>query len=417
MFPKTLPIAAALCAFGMSIPFLQAASSGPATLPPLRTDGVFIVDSDGNRVNLRGVNLGGWLLEEIWMLPFEDKPPQGTDFEEITCHTTLWRTIEKRFGQADMLRIRKAWRENWITKADFQNIKNAGFNCVRLPFLYDSLNAPDGLYPWIDQALVWAREVGIYVIIDLHGAPGRQSGEHHTGHRGQDRMFKDPAMVEKTVEVWKQVAARYKDYPEVAAFDLLNEPTGTPNEGTLYLVYDRLYRAVRPIAPEKILIIDDAYRGIKGMPIPKIVGWENVALSQHEYLFNAKSTEHHGENLESMMKKLLEGRALRDAPIYVGEFNIEPHSSAEMMRKFMDTFDANGISWTIWTYKTAMRGGGGGMWGWFRSPKEIQTINPYKDSLDEILNKIAQIRTENLEESAIADALRLPPVKDVAKHP
>ena len=395
----------------------HAASESPQVLPPLHAAAGQIVEADGSLITLRGVNLGGWLVEEVWMLPIENTPPEGSAFEQITCHANLWSTLEKRFGQQDMLKIRRAWRDTWITKADFQRIKAAGMNSVRLPFLFDSLDAPDGLFPWIDKALAWAREVGIYVVIDLHGAPGRQSGEHHTGEMKVDRMFKEPEMIEKTAEVWKRVAARYKDHPEVAGFDLLNEPTGSQNDSTLYLVYDRLYRAVRSVAPDKMVFMEDAYKGIQGMPYPAVVGWTNVVFSQHSYNFAAKNTEDHAKNLEKIIEKMTKARVEREVPVYIGEFNIEPYATGPMMKKYVDEFDAAGISWSLWTYKSAMRGGGGGMWGWFRAPRTIPTINPYTDSPDQILEKIAGLKTENLEESPVKEAfLPAPAPQVVAKE-
>ncbi len=387
-------------------PLLVLASEPPPQLAALRTEHESIVTQDGSPVVLRGVNLGGWLVEELWMLPFESKPAEGTNFETITSHTTLWRTIEDRYGSADMLRIRKAWRENWITKADFVRIKAAGLNSVRLPFLYDSLDDPDGLFPWIDQALSWAREVGIYVILDLHGAPGRQSAEHHTGEAKVDRLFKDPAMVDDTIAVWRQVAERYKDHPEVAGFDLLNEPTGAENDATLYLVYDRLYKAVRAVAPDKIVFIEDAYKGIQGMPYPQIVGWKNVVFSPHLYKFDAKSADDHLQNLAQTVDKIEQVRRERDVPIYIGEFNIEPFGSGDVMKKFVETFDKSKISWSVWTYKTALREGGGGMWGWFRAPRSPEVINPFTDTVEQMLGKITSVRTENLEQSAVKDAFQ-----------
>ena len=61
----------------------------------------------------------------------------------------------------------------WITREDFVRVKELGLNCVRLPFLHDSLDAPDGPFSRIDQAVAWARETGVYLILDLHGTPGR----------------------------------------------------------------------------------------------------------------------------------------------------------------------------------------------------------------------------------------------------
>ena len=44
----------------------------------LRAQGNKIVDVQGRPVTLRGVNLGGWLVEEVWMQPFVTKPPAGS---------------------------------------------------------------------------------------------------------------------------------------------------------------------------------------------------------------------------------------------------------------------------------------------------------------------------------------------------
>ena len=77
------------------------------------------------------------------------------------------------------------------------------------------------------------------MILDLHGAPGRQSGDHHTGEAGVNRLFSDAAPVKQTAAVWAKIAARYRDHAEVAGYDLLNEPMGAPNSATLYVVMDK----------------------------------------------------------------------------------------------------------------------------------------------------------------------------------
>ena len=385
---------------------LAAPGSGVAGLPFLKADGPRIVDEAGREVALRGVNLGGWLVEEMWMLPFETRPPANTAFKVIESHVTLWSTVEERFGRAGMLQLRTAWRDAWLSKADFERIKAADLNCVRLPFLFDSLEEPDGVFPWIDRALAWARELNLYVILDLHGAPGRQSREHHTGQAGVNKLFKDPAMVRKTAEVWRRIAERYKDHSEVAGYDLLNEPTGAPTDATLYLVQDRLYRAVRAVDVRHIVIIEDGYKGIEQMPEPALADWQNVILSPHFYNFSAKSEADHGKSLDAFVASVIRERDQRKVPVYIGEFNIEPHATQGMMTHFVETFDKNGLSWSLWTYKSAMRNGGGGMWSWFRSSNSIQPLDPFHDSVAELLKKTEQVRTEKLEETPTGEALR-----------
>ncbi len=381
--------------------------AAPPTLPTssVRVAGTHIVNEQGKPIALRGVNFGSWLVEEIWMMPVEDAPPAGSSFSKVIDHASLWETFRQRFGQQGVLQIRKAWRDCWITREDFVRVKELGLNCVRLPFLYDSLEAPDGLFPRIDQAVTWARETGVYLILDLHGTPGRQSGQHHTGKSDEDQLFKDLEKVKECELVWKKIASRYGKAPEVAAFDLMNEPMGAPNESTLYLVYDQLLRAVREVAAEKPVIIADGYKGIAGMPYPELAGWKQVIFSQHHYNFGAKQVRDHWGPLENLVAKIGYARSRRNVPYFVGELNIEPHSSQEMMTRVLDALDDKEISWTVWSYKVAMRGQGG-MWGLYRSKKDLPVLNPFTDSISEIIKKIQAYQTENFEASAMKAALQ-----------
>ena len=381
--------------------------AAPPTLPTssVRVAGTHIVNEQGKPIALRGVNFGSWLVEEIWMMPVEDAPPAGSSFSKVIDHASLWETFRQRFGQQGVLQIRKAWRDCWITREDFVRVKELGLNCVRLPFLYDSLEAPDGLFPRIDQAVTWARETGVYLILDLHGTPGRQSGQHHTGKSDEDQLFKDSEKVKECELVWKKIASRYGKAPEVAAFDLMNEPMGAPNESTLYLVYDQLLRAVREVAAEKPVIIADGYKGIAGMPYPELAGWKQVIFSQHHYNFGAKQVRDHWGPLENLVAKIGYARSRRNVPYFVGELNIEPHSSQEMMTRVLDALDDKEISWTVWSYKVAMRGHGG-MWGLYRSKKDLPVLNLFTDSISEIIKKIQAYKTENFEASAMKAALQ-----------
>lgn len=77
--------------------------------------------------------------------------------------------------------------DSWVGLADFQKIKASGFNLVRIPvghWAYDDLGPyARGAAPYIDKAIGWARQTGLKVMIDLHGAPGSQNGFDNSGHR------------------------------------------------------------------------------------------------------------------------------------------------------------------------------------------------------------------------------------------
>jgi hypothetical protein len=371
-------------------------------------------------VVLGGPNLGSWLVEEMWMMPFETKAPQGSDFEDIKDRATLWRTVEKRLGAAEMRRVRTALRESWVTEADFDRIRAAGMNCVRLPVTYDLLEEPDG-WTWIDRCVAWAEKRGMYVILDLHGVPGRQSGSDHTGEAGVDRFFKEPALVEKAAAVWTKIAARYKDRSAVAGYDLINEPMSAPDPTTLYLVEDRLYRAVRAADPRHIVIFEDGYKGRDTFPRPAFAGWTNAVLSYHHYHFDSKSEADQARAVSTAVADAARLQQSRQAPVYLGEFQLEPHGTPTTLEGALRDMQQAGVSWSPWTFKAVMKGGGGGMWGWYRAPKAPDPIDPFRDSTDEMVRKLAQVRTENLEENrgmtaayhAAAGVVPLPPPTEV----
>ena len=376
-----------------------ATALAPAALAPLQIKGRSFVDPTGKPVLLRGVNLGGWLVEEIWMTPWaEDRPADvPTDWpEKVGDHKSLWTVVEKRLGKEAMLRVRKAWRDHWITENDFARIKKAGFNHVRVPFLYHLIDEPNGM-DWLHKAVAWAKKNDLYVVLDLHGTPGGQSGEHHTGERDRNRLWFDVENIARFEQVWTRVGKEFADEPAVAVYDLMNEPMGAPNPAMLHLVYDRVVRAVRKVAPKKPILIDDGYKGFETTPHPNVPGWEQVAFSLHFYQFESKRPQDHVASLKERMGRIKELQGYRDAPLYIGEFNLEPHGNSDNMREFTGLMSEQGWSWALWTYKAIAKSGPMGQWGFYRKAGPADVLDPYRDSEETLIRKMRQVLTENLE--------------------
>ena len=391
-------------------------------LPWLHVSGTKIVTAQNKPVLLGGVNLGGWFVEEMWMMGWETQPPAGSSLGEVKDHVSLWRTVEKRLGTDEMRRVRTATRSAWMANADFAKIRQAGMNCVRLPFTYDLLNEPDG-FATLDRALNMAKANGLYVILDLHGAPGRQSPNDHTGETGVNALFTNPAYAAQGALLWKKIAARYKNRPEVAGYDLLNEPMGAPDAKAVYAVQSRFIEAIRSVDTRHIVIVEDGYKGRNSFPVPAAVGWKNAVLSWHHYDFNAKSIQDQERGLRGVTASVRQVSQSHNAPIFIGEFQVEPKGAPELLESGIAEWQQAGASWTIWTYKTTMDGDGhGGMWGWVHADKPFDKLNPYTDSADTLIQKAAQFRTENLTENqAMTQAFRAavsakpaPPPREVA---
>lgn len=133
---------------------------------------------------IRGVNLGSQFIVEPWMASNEwNKMGCGGTKSEFDCVSQL--------GQAN---ANSAWAEHWstwTTKDDITEMQLYGLNTIRIPVGYwiredlvysDSEHFPQGGLQYLEQICGWASDAGMYIIIDLHGAPGAQvAGNPDTG--------------------------------------------------------------------------------------------------------------------------------------------------------------------------------------------------------------------------------------------
>ena len=363
------------------------------SLAPLHTKGQNLVTPDGKTVVLRGINFGGWLVEEIWMTPWKNRESESAK-ETVRDHDSLWSTIEKRLGKESMLRVRSEWRNNWITVEDFKRVKSMGLNHVRIPMLHDLLDETGGMER-LKSAVAMARNAGLYVVLDMHGAPGGQSNEHHTGKENRNRLWFDVENIAEMERKWTTLASIFRDDPTVAVYDIMNEPMGAPNPAMLHLVYDRIIRAIRKVDPKKVVLVDDGYKGFETTPHPNIPGWTNVAYSLHFYNFNAKDPADHAATRVKDDVKIKELQGYRNAPIYIGEFQLEPQYSAKGTREVIGELARQGWSWASWTWKASGSGGPVGQWGLYRPKGSIEICNPFQDSEAVLIHKIKSYRTEN----------------------
>jgi len=293
---------------------------------------------------------------------------------------TVYRTLRQRFGEDKFQHLIELYRDNWITPRDFELIKSFGFNVVRLPFDYRLIQEDQqpfaikrDAFRWLDHVVHMANDAGVYVILDLHGTPGGQSMEDHTGEAGQDHLWKSEEDQKRTVEVWRALAEHFKDGSGVAAYDLINEPYGNHAEDcrpVLARLMPEIYSAIRSTGDQHVVFFSGALNGgvvFYGNPLSR--GMTNVAFTEHYYpgLFGSKAA------LETQARVLnQELPAKRDyvneigLPYYVGEFNVvfDSENAGRMMRAYYDRFAEFGWAGTMWSYKLISTKGGIGPDAW-----------------------------------------------------
>jgi endoglucanase len=391
MMPKFSPVLAILF-------LILANGTGAAELPALRIKGTKLVDEKGIVIQLRGVNFGCWLVPESHFL--------GQSFRD---EKTLWNNLEPRFSKAKVHEIREAYRTAWIGEDDFHNVKKLGLNHVRVPFgstLLESDANPDVYqnegWDWLDNVVKWSETAGIYCILDLHGAPGGQSKAEHTGEKDRNELWTNANFQRRTRKLWQAIAKRYKGRKAIAAFDLLNEPMGATDSRTMLTFQFQLAQAIREVDSQRLVIVEDGYKGIdKFIPIaPK--DKTNIIYSVHVYpTLNEKqpTPEHHERYFQDRVPKMLQEQTRFGQPLYIGEWNViqEAAGGSGMIAKHVAAMEKAGWSWSMWIYKQANPNGVRGLWSIYRNTNKADHPNFEKDDADTILTKIANYRTEKFE--------------------
>ena len=375
MISNRISTRAILCAFLLSLGILRGQDL-------LRLYEGKIKNSLGKTVTLKGCNLGNWLMLEMWMLNYTDRG--------FADQYDLIKTLETRFGEEETEGLMDIYRTNWIQGSDFDIIKSFGMNTVRLPFDYkllmDSDEKPfrlkDDAWEWLDQAIAMAKKREMYVILDMHGAPGRQSGMDHSGRVGYNKLWSNKNHQKQTVWLWNQISKRYRKEPAVAAYDLLNEPWGN-NERNLKKVILQCYRAIRENNDEHIVIFPGHTSGIDFYKNIRSVNLDNVIYTMHFYpgFFGWGSpkpyihTQFIKEGLSTWKKKM----ESFNSPLLIGEFNVvlKKAGGGEMMRRYYDYYESLNWPATMWSYKVLNNDGGigEGSWGMVTNEDKLEDID------------------------------------------
>ena len=351
----------------------------------------------GEHIQLKGVNLGAWLTREDWLCP--DHIPEGTQYDGEYIYDTL----EARFGREKAKELIDMYYENWITEWDLDNIKAKGFNCVRVPFWYRNFYYDDKGTKILDEngdwdfsILDWVVEEcskrELYVILDMHGAPGFQSDAPHSGKRGNCRLYEDSEEGEffrtLTDELWTAIASRFNGNPAVAMYDLLNEPSCDCDYGEVTRrinntkEYKRLYKTVRAVDKEHIITLECIWTAF-ALPHKELAGFENVVYQVHFY---QKS------DFIFVLFVTLTKLYYPNVPLIMGEFYPLGTTTWASCFKAMERLNYN---WMLWTYKASGHGMWESDWVLYGAKDGFERARVQTDSYDEIARKWGEcLRTD-----------------------
>jgi len=318
--------------------FLAMPGSSPSS-GFLHTSGKTIRDGSGKEVLLRGIGLGGWLVPEGYML-------QTSSF--ANSPTAIRKVISDLVGIAPADAFFQSYRQNYVASRDIDSIAAWGFNSIRLPMHYNLLtpkNQP-GVYSeegfaQIDSLLNWCEANQLYLILDLHCAPGGQNALNISDYiTGEPSLWESASNQQRTVDLWQTIASRYAQKEWIGGYDLINETAwdlGTSN----YLLRDLMMRitsAIREVDTNHIVFIEgnDFATDFEGLTPP----WDdNFVYSFHKYW---------NSNDASSISGYIALRENYDVPLWLGESG---ENGNHWFTECIALMESNSIGWAWWPHK------------------------------------------------------------------
>jgi endoglucanase len=310
----------------------------------LRTDGKKIVNDNGE-VLLRSIGLGGWMVQEGYMLQTQ---------EFANAQHEIRAKIVNVIGEEKTNPFYDAWLMNNCQKIDVDSIAAWGFNSIRLPMHYNLFTLPieeepvagqdtwrDVGFDLVDNLLSWCAANEIYLILDLHAAPGGQGKDAAISDYDPSKpsLWESDANRSKTVALWRKLARRYADEIWIGGYDLINE-TNWNLSGNVLLkkLYMDITAAIRHVDTNHILFIEGNWwaNDFTGLTPP----WDdNMVYSFHKYW---------SHNDRGSIQWVLDLRNRHNVPLWCGESG---ENSNVWYRDAITLFEDNNIGWAWWPMK------------------------------------------------------------------
>ena len=308
----------------------------------LSTLGPYLKDDNSNNVILRGINLGGWMLQEPYLFQFTGAADSQHEFKE---------KLVEFIGQENTDNFYNAWYENFITQGDVDSLASNGYNSIRLPMHYDLFTLPiqdepvSGENTWInlgfsmvDNLLDWCESNNMYLILDLHAAPGGQGfgSDINDYNPNLPSLWESEENKNKTIALWGKLAERYSNEPWIGGYDLLNETHWNLAENELRNFYIDVTNEIRQYDQNHIIFIEgNGYANdFSGLTPP----WDdNMVYSFHKYW-----------SFNDSLDWITWIRNEYGVPLWMGEGG---ENSNQWFTEAIKLFEENYIGWAFWPWK------------------------------------------------------------------
>jgi len=320
----------------------------------LHADGKLIVDGNGNEIILRGMGFGGWMVQEPYMMLVSGSASAGQH--------TIFEDIENLIGSDNLETYHQTWLDNYCTEIDVAYLKQMGFNSLRVAMHYNLFTLPiekepvygedtwlDRGFTMIDELLSWCESNRIYLILDLHAAPGGQGHDANISDYNPARpsLWEHPQNRRKTVALWARLAERYASEPWIGGYDLINEPNWYLGDNNIMLkeLYDDIIAEIRLVDQNHLIFIEGNWFANDHSGLWPFED-DNVALSFHRYWC---------DNTVETILGYLQMRDSYNVPLWMGESG---ENNSQWYIDAVELLEEYKIGWAWWTWKKMESGTG-----------------------------------------------------------
>ncbi|RLN82603.1 hypothetical protein BBJ28_00003771 [Nothophytophthora sp. Chile5] len=333
---------------------------------------------------LRGANLGGWLVLEPWITPslfyqflgtqarYGDKAPEKTAMDLHTFCTALGKEEANR-------QLRIHW-ETWVTEADMKEMAEAGVNSLRVPVgdwmfkPYEPyIGCTDGAVEQLDRVAKLAHKHGINLLLDIHGLIGSQNGFDNSGKASTVKWTSIQSTQPVGVTMFEHwpvrsaewagdfdaetgtyrsinyehlnhslttvglIVDRYAENPAIVGLEPVNEPWELTPIPILKDYYWKSYKRVKARAPHWKFVLHDSFRfGVKYWS-QFMRGCPDIALDTHIYqAWNTPGTRSDYFSNACQQKYTIADMENAMMPVIVGEWSLGTDNCAMWLNGFND---------------------------------------------------------------------------------
>jgi len=304
-------------------------------------EGKNLMFPDGKPFIMRGTNLGNWLVPEGYMFKLKD----------VNSPRMINQAFSELIGSAAVDSFWKTYLNNYVTAADIRYLKSIGMNSIRVPFNYRLFtnekylgegNADHG-FELFDRLISWCKKEQLYVLLDMHCAPGGQTGDNIDDGDGYPFLFESEKDQQLTASIWKRIAARYHNEPIIIGYDLLNEPIATYFNADdfnpkLEGLYKTITAAIREVDKNHLIFLGGAQLNSNFKPFGKPFD-DKLVYTFHKYWTSPT---------QRVIQPYIDFSNQYKVPIYCGETG---ENTNQWIDSFRTTLEQAKIGWHFWPYK------------------------------------------------------------------